>query len=129
MAAFLQFALVVLESVANNVAMSAICITRPGLHLRGHVRFYAQRKVQLNNTVVVHPVTARAMPVLEFVFADTIRLHYNGQRFEEISPRAVLVGIQTHNRLQLRLRGSIECFAIMFNLAGCTGCFPFPLRN
>ena len=109
--------------------MHAIRITRPGLQLRGLVRFYAHRAVRLKDTVVVHPVTARATPMLEFVFADTIRVHYNGQRLEEMSPRAVLVGVQTHRRLHLCLQGNIECFVIMFQPGGLHRLFSIPMQE
>jgi AraC-like DNA-binding protein len=110
-------------------AMNAIRITRPGLHLRDFVRFYAHRAVRLKDTVVVHPVIARATPLLEFVFADTIRVRYIGQRLEEMSPRAVLVGMQTHSRLQLCLQGNIECFIIMFQPGGLHRLFSIPMQE
>jgi AraC-like DNA-binding protein len=115
--------------IGQYSSMLTIRITRPGRYLRGIVRFYAQRQVRLKDSVVVHPVTARAISVLEFVFADTIRLHYNGQRVDEMSPRAVLVGMQTHNRMQLHLQGNIECFVIMFQPGGLHRLFSIPMQE
>ncbi len=109
--------------------MHGIRLIRPTPQLRGCVRFYAQREVQIQGEAVVFPVPARAAPLLEFVFGDRIEVSYRPQPLVQACPRAVVVGLQTHCRVQLRLQGTIECFVILFQPTGLHRLFSIPMHE
>jgi AraC-like DNA-binding protein len=109
--------------------MHGIRLIRPAPQLRGCVRFYAQREVQIQGAAVVFPVPARAAPLLEFVFGDRIEVSYRPHSLVLTCPRAVVVGLQTHCRVQLRLQGTIECFVILFQPTGLHRLFSIPMHE
>ena len=109
--------------------MDVIRLSNPAHPLRDFVRFYAHREVRVGENAVVHPVPARAFPLLEFVFGDRIQVLYPEGSRVDISPRAVLVGPQTHCRSRLRFQGAVECFVIMFQPAGLQSLFPAPVQE
>jgi hypothetical protein len=47
---------------------------RPAPGLEQFVRFYVQREAQIRGPAVVHPVPARAAPLIEFDFGDPINV-------------------------------------------------------
>lgn len=107
--------------------MHALELIRPAPPLREYVRFYAQRNARIEEGAALHPVTARAAPLLEFHFGDRIQVAYQEPKSVETSPRAVVVGMQTHYRGQLRLRGNVDCFVIMFQPTGLHRLFSIPM--
>jgi len=109
--------------------MHGIRLIRPAPQLRGCVRFYAQREVQIPGAAVVFPVPARAAPLLEFVFGDRMDVSYRPQSQVQTCPRAVVVGLQTHCRVKLRLQGTIECFVILFQPTGLHRLFSIPMHE
>ena len=109
--------------------MHVIRLASPAPPLREHVRFYAQREVRVGGSVVVHPVTARAVPMIEFIFGDRFTVVYPGQARVETSPRTLVVGLQTHCRTQLHLQGTVECFVIFFQPAGLHRLFSVPIHE
>jgi len=107
--------------------MHSIRLIRPAPPLRGYVRFYAQRTVRIDDGVVVHPITARAAPLLEFIFGDRIEVVQREKQLRQTSPRAVIVGMQTRCRADLQLRGRVDCFVIMFQPTGLHRLFSIPM--
>ncbi len=106
--------------------MHVIRLATPAPGLREFVRFYAHREVRIGEASVVHPVPARAFPLLEFIFGDPFHVLYPGKSLIQASPSAVVVGPQTHCRSQLRFRGAVECFVIMFQPTGLQRLFSIP---
>ena len=93
------------------------------------VRFYAQREVHIRGAEIVHAVTARATPMIEFIFGDRIRVHHLERSAIETSPGVVVVDPQTHRGLDLQLRGALEAFVIMFQPDGLHRLFSIPMRE
>src|SRR5579864_8670440 len=93
--------------------MHRIRINSPAPPLREYIRFYAQREVRTGGAAVIHPVPARAFPLLEFIFGDRFQVSYPSQGRVETSPRSAVVGLQTHCRSQLQFQGAVECFVIL----------------
>lgn len=109
--------------------MHTIRLTSPAPPLREYVRFYASRVVRTGKAAVLHPVPARAFPVVDFIFGDRFQVLYPSQSRIEISPRAAIVGLQTHCRSQLQFQGSAECFAILFQPTGLHRLFSTPAHE
>jgi AraC-like DNA-binding protein len=107
--------------------MHLIRLASPAWPLREFVRFYARREVRISGAAVVHPVPARAFPILEFVFGDRFRVLSADSSLIQMSPRAVVVGLQTHCRSRLQFRGEVECFVIMFQPTGLHRLFSTPV--
>src|SRR6516165_2412482 len=58
-------------SMGNSVTVPhGIRLVRPLPALEPFVRYYGHRNARLGDTVVVHPVHARAAPILDFKFGD-----------------------------------------------------------
>lgn len=107
--------------------MHSMRLIRPAPQLRAYVRFYAQRESRVNDAVIVHPITARAAPLIEFVFGDRFQVLYHDPPSQQTSPRAVVVGMQTHYKGQLRLRGAVDSFVIMLQPTGLHRLFSLPM--
>src|ERR1700753_3902836 len=100
--------------MADGVIVShGIHLVRPAPALAPYVRFYGHRSAQLFDTVVVHPVHARAAPILDFEFgdADVSFVPANGLSFHTC--RSTLIGVQTGRRGELHIRGTVDTFAIV----------------
>jgi AraC-like DNA-binding protein len=108
--------------------MHAIRLIKPAPQLQRYVRFYAQRSVCIPD-VVVHPVTARAVPLLDFILGDPFRVFYRERSFAKTAPRVSVVGLQTHCRSQLELRGTIDSFVIAFQPTGLHRLFSVPMHE
>jgi AraC-like DNA-binding protein len=67
--------------------------------------------------------------LLEFVFGDRFEVSYRTQSLVQTSPRAVVVGLQTHCRVRLRLQGTIESFVILFQPTGLHRLFSIPMHE
>jgi hypothetical protein len=93
------------------------------------VRFYVQRDVRATGTELVHPVPARAAPMLEFIFSDPFEIHWCERPLVETTPRSVLIGLQTHRRVRLVIRGGLESFCVVFQTAGLLRLFSLPLHE
>jgi AraC-like DNA-binding protein len=92
-----------------------IRLIRPAPVLEPFVRFYAHREVRLGDAQLVHPVHARAVPILNFEFGDadaTLYVPSSGQP-PVISPRTVLVGMQTGPSGELQIKGAVDSFVIL----------------
>lgn len=115
----------------TNSASSAHTLRylRPAPGLENFIRCYAQRSVRIVDGVVVHPVHARAAPILEFIFGDRIVfVHCDGKPSRTSSPSA-LVGMQTRRRGELHICGTHDCFIILFQPAALEHLFALPAQE
>jgi hypothetical protein len=80
----------------------------PAPGLKTFVRFYVQREIRIPGAAILHPVPARAAPIIEFMFGDPINVLYFNHPGTKRSPMTVVVGPQTHRRLDLQLRGTVR---------------------
>jgi AraC-like DNA-binding protein len=102
-------------------------ISRPALGLQQFVRYYTTRKMKIAGTPLVHPIAARAVPVIAFDFGDLVDAFYHGPSAILKSPKVVVVGPQTHRRIDLHLQGALESFTIMFQPDGLYRLFSIPM--
>lgn len=102
---------------------------KPARSLRPYVQFYTQHRLTLRDPLFVHPVPARAAPLLEFIFGDRFQVLYSGSSITKTTPRTVVVGMQTRAYAQLRLQGVLESFVIVFHAIGMERLFPVALRD
>ena len=117
--------------MANRVTVPhGIGLVRPWPVLERFVRYYADRNARLGDTVVVHPVHARAAPILDFKFGeDAILFIRSDGKPPLFSPRVVLIGMQTHRRGKLHFRGTVDGFAIVFQPSALGLLFALPARE
>jgi AraC-like DNA-binding protein len=106
-----------------------IRLVRPAPGLEEFVRYYGQRNGHIGDALVVHPAHARAAPLLEFIFGDAVIFAPLNGKSQRISPRSVLVGMQTHSRGVLHIRGSQDSFVILFQPAGLALLFALPAQE
>ncbi len=100
----------------------------PGLH--SYVRFYVQREVSLpGNAPVVHPVPARAAPMLEFDFGDLPRIHSCDRPQVTAAARCVVIGLQTYRRVRIEISGVHESFSLVFQPSGLHRLFRVPMAE
>jgi len=99
----------------------------PSPSLEPFVRFYTQREVRICGAVVVHPVPARTCPMLGFDFRDSVTVKYGREQIHRTSPKSILVGLQTHRRLEMHLTGDLQSFFIMFRPEGFYRLFSTPM--
>lgn len=85
--------------------MYAVRLCKPAPALTPFVEFYVGRSIRSADAGIVHPVPARAVPVIEFLFGDRFPVRYLDSCIMEIPPRAVVVGLQTHRRVQMDIQG------------------------
>lgn len=102
-------------------------ISRPAPGLEQFVRYYVTRQMRIPGASMVHPVTARAVPTIEFDFGEPITAFYCGRLEMRKSPRVIVVGPQTHRRVDLQLHGALESFNIMFQPDGLYRLFSIPM--
>ncbi len=91
------------------------------------VRFYTEREVQMAGAVIMHPAPARTCPMLGFYFRDSLTVKDNGQHLLRTSPKTVLVGQQTYQRIEMHLTGHLRSFYIMFRPEGFHRLFSIPM--
>jgi AraC-like DNA-binding protein len=109
--------------------MYRIRFSAPARGLETFVRFYCEREARIRDLTIVHPVPARAAPMLEFELGDAVNVRYSHQRDLVASPRTVLVGLQTYPRVQIQLHGLVHSFVIMFQPAGLYQLFGVPSHH
>jgi len=110
----------------SHAAMFPIHFQLPSLALRPFIQFYTQAEVSLRDLLVVHPIPARASPMIEFVFGDRFKFRYWGSRDEVTTPAAALVGMLTRPHATLLHQGTFHSFLIMFQVHGLTDLFGVP---
>ena len=101
----------------------------PAPALEQFVRHYVQREVRVHRAAVVHPVTARAAAMIEFVLGDPFYVFDREKGVHRKSPPVVVVGPQTYRRVELQLHGTIESFVIMFHPDGMHRLFSLPMQE
>jgi AraC-like DNA-binding protein len=101
----------------------------PAPGLDPFVRFYVQRQVRIRDSALVHPVPARATPMIVFEFGDPTDVLDHGEQAPRRSPRVVVVGPQTYPRVEMHLLGTLESFAIMFQPDGLHRLFSIPMHE
>ena len=116
--------------MANRIGLPhGIRLVRPAPGLEELVRYYAQRDAHLGDAVVVHPVHTRAAPLLEFIFGERVVFIRSDDQPPRTSPRSVVVGMQTHRRGVLHIRGRQDSFVILFQPAGLNHLFAVPAQQ
>jgi AraC-like DNA-binding protein len=101
----------------------------PAPGLEPFVRCYAHRHAHIGDAAVMHPVHARAAPILEFPLADPVVFRPFHGRSDRTSPRAVLIGMQTCPAGRLYIRGTVDTFAILFQPAALERLFSLPAHE
>jgi AraC-like DNA-binding protein len=118
--------------MANRVTVPhGLRLVRPLPALQPFVRYYGHRNARLGDTVVVHPVHARAAPILDFKFgvSDAVRYIPSDGRPPLFAPRVALIGMQTHRRGEVHIRGTVDGFAILFQPSALGLLFALPARE
>jgi AraC-like DNA-binding protein len=118
--------------MANGVTVPhGIRLVRPLPVLEPFVRYYGHRNARLGDTVVVHPVHARGAPILDFEFGDSDAVLYirSDGKPPLLSPRVVLIGMQTHRHGELHIRGTVDGFAILFQPSALGLLFALPAQE
>jgi AraC-like DNA-binding protein len=111
----------------RGAANHSIRHVRPAPGLESFVRCYGQRDARIRDAEVVHPIHARAAALLEFIFGDPITVTYCDGRPARQSPASVLVGMQTGRRGLLHIRGTVDCFVILFQPSALHRLFSLPM--
>jgi AraC-like DNA-binding protein len=109
--------------------MHSSLFLKPAPCLKTFVRFYVQREIRIQGAAVLHPVPARAAPIIEFMFGDPVTVQYIKQPSTKQSPTTVVVGPQTHRRLDLHLQGTSETFVILFQPDGLNRLFSVSMHD
>jgi AraC-like DNA-binding protein len=109
-----------------ETAMHRIRFFKPAAGLEEVVRFYAQREARVCGADLVHPVPARAAPMLEFVFSAPFEIHWCDRPLVETTPRPVIIGLQTYRRVRLVTKRELESFCIVFQPSGLFRLFGLP---
>lgn len=109
--------------------MLQACFSKPGPGLEQFIRFYVQREARILDAAVVHPVPARATPMIVFEFADLTHVLSRNECAPRVSPAAVVVGPQTNRFGEMHLRGALETFVIMFQPDGLHRLFLIPMHE
>lgn len=89
----------------------------PRPQIRGVVRSFQERRLELGGAVLSWPVAARPHQILNIHLAEPYRVRINGGR-ENTTPDVSVVGPQTCRRAHVCLSGSIHVFNILFQPTG-----------
>jgi AraC-like DNA-binding protein len=105
--------------------MHTVCSSKPASALRPYIRYYAQRRAFLPESLVIAPVPARIEQFVEFQFRQLFEVHAYGTTYTV--PQSVIVGPHTYHQGRLVLSGIIETFTIVFQPAGFHQLFKLPM--
>jgi len=89
----------------------------PRPQIRGIVRSFQERRVELGSAVLSWPVAARPHQILNIHLAEPYRVRIDGGQ-ESSTPDVSVVGPQTYRRAHVCLSGSIHVFNILFQPTG-----------
>lgn len=89
----------------------------PRSEIRGIVRSFEERRIDLGSAELSWPVAARPHQILNIHLAEPYRVRVDGGR-QHATPDMSVVGPQTCRRIQVCLSGSIHVFNILFQPAG-----------
>jgi AraC-like DNA-binding protein len=119
-----------LRSQPDVPPIHAIHFLKPALGLQQHIRFYCQREVRLESAAaIVHPVPARAAPMIEFIFGDRFKVQSCASAAAATAFSGVVVGLQTFRRVELVMRGTLDAFSIFFQPSGLHRLFCIPMHE
>ena len=104
-------------------------LVNPCAALRPYIWCYGQSQGQIDKDPLIVPLLARPKQVVTFFFGDPYRLHFRDSGVCETSPHTVVVGPQTHHRLDLSVLGNIDAFTIHFQPAGFYHLFGVPMAE
>lgn len=104
---------------------------RPLPVLEPFVRYYSHRDGRLGDTFVVHPIHARAAPILNFEFGDANGILYipHDGKPSRFVLRAVLIGMLTRRQGELHIRGNVDTFVIVFQPSALGLLFALPAQE
>jgi AraC-like DNA-binding protein len=114
---------------ASSKTMHLSRFSKSSAATREYIRCYVQREVQLGTCTFIQPVLARAAHVLDFEFGAPIEIRRLGTDVTRTAEPAALVGLQTHRRNELLIRGNVETFVIVFQPAAIHQLFGLPARD
>jgi AraC-like DNA-binding protein len=89
----------------------------PRPQLRGVVRSFEERRLELGSTVLTWPVAARPHQILNIHMAEPYRVRIDGGPANN-TPEVSVVGPQTYRRAHVYLSGSVHVFNILFQPTG-----------
>ena len=95
---------------------------KPCAALAPFVQIYVHHEALLTAGALRQPVAARTTPVLEFTFGHPYNV-WSDARFCEIAHPVAVVGMKTHQRIELELSRHVETFVIVFQPAGLSHLF------
>lgn len=104
----------------------AYSFRKPCPQLEEMVWSYGHKHVSLDGAIT-HRVTAKAVPVLEFIFGDRPLVRHVFKGMTTRSPISLLIGPQTKPGTELELSGSFESFGIIFQPGGLYRLIGFPV--
>jgi AraC-like DNA-binding protein len=107
-------------------AMQSSKVREPSKATKRFVRLYVQREVRSGEEVFLHPVTARSAHLIDFEFGDPVGIQPSGATSIRKAEAGAVVGLQTSQRNQLLMRGSVESFVIFFQPAAMYQLFRLP---
>ncbi|MGY3341420.1 AraC-like DNA-binding protein [Bradyrhizobium sp. USDA 4472] len=91
--------------------------TLPRSQLRGVLRAFEERRIELGSSVLAWPVPARPHQILNIHLAEPYRVRIDGGKANP-TPDMSVVGPQTYRRAHIFLSGTIHVFNILFQPAG-----------
>ena len=89
----------------------------PHPQLRGVLRLFEERRVELGSAVLAWPVAARPHQILDIHLAEPYRVRIDGGQLST-TPDVGMVGPQTYRRAHVCLSGSVHVFNILFQPTG-----------
>jgi AraC-like DNA-binding protein len=95
---------------------------RPCAALAPFVQIYVHHEALLTAGALRQQVAARTTPVLEFTFGHPYNI-WSDARFCEVAHPVAVVGMKTHQRIELELSSHVETFVIVFQPAGLSHLF------
>ena len=104
-------------------------LATPGRLLRPYVWCYGQSTGHIVGDRLHVPLPARPKQVLMFFFRDRFTARVCDSDRLILTPRAVVVGPQTHHRVDLSVSGAIDSFTIHFQPAGFHHLFGIPMSE
>ncbi len=100
----------------------------PSEVLRPYVWAYGMTTGRVDYPLVI-PLPARPKQLLTFSFADRYCIQRPGSDHRDASPRATVVGPQTHARASLSICGHIDSFTVHFQPSGLNRLFGIPMTE
>jgi AraC-like DNA-binding protein len=91
--------------------------TSPRSQLRGVLRAFEERRIELGSSVLAWPVPARPHQILNIHLAEPYRVRIDGGKASK-TPDMSIVGPQTYPRAHVSLSGTVHVFNILFQPAG-----------